>query len=96
MAKSCSFKAEQLHIPIERQAAALTEFASLVIWVPQDGLKWMERLVESVKVPGLSEYGVSEEHVADVCEKSAVSSSMQGNPVKLTLKELAEVLKAAL
>ena len=56
----------------------------------------MEKLVADIGVPGLSEYGLSDEHVTEVCEKSAVSSSMQGNPVQLSNDQLSEVLRAAM
>jgi len=56
----------------------------------------MEDLVGRVGVPGLSEYGLGDEHVADVCERSAGSSSMSGNPVVLSLDQLSEVLRAAM
>ena len=62
----------------------------------QDGLEWMEKLVADIGVPGLSEYGLGGAHVTEVCEKSAVSSSMQGNPVQLSHDQLSEVLRAAM
>jgi len=74
-------------------AAALTGNPSAG---PEDGLAWMEKLVADIGVPGLSEYGLRDAHVTEVCEKSAVSSSMQGNPVQLTHDQLSEVLRAAM
>jgi alcohol dehydrogenase class IV len=39
---------------------------------------------------------VTEADVPVLVEKSAVASSMQGNPVRLTVEEMEEVLKRAM
>ena len=47
-------------------------------------------------IPGLSEYGVRAADFAEIVAKSAVSSSMKGNPISLTAGELRDILAAAL
>jgi alcohol dehydrogenase class IV len=61
-----------------------------------DGVDWVRKLVSDLQIPRLGEYGVREEHVADLVAKAANASSMKANPVALTAEELAETLRHAL
>lgn len=61
----------------------------------EDGVKWVYRLTQSLNIPGLASYGMTEAHLSSLIEKSAVASSMQGNPIKLTPEEMREILTAA-
>eukprot|EP01116_Phalansterium_solitarium_P019040 TRINITY_DN5209_c0_g1_i1.p1 TRINITY_DN5209_c0_g1~~TRINITY_DN5209_c0_g1_i1.p1 ORF type:complete len:392 (+),score=137.74 TRINITY_DN5209_c0_g1_i1:620-1795(+) len=60
-----------------------------------DGVKWIQDLCAALRVPGLSSYGVTAEHVPKIVDASAKSSSMQGNPIVLTTEELTEILTKA-
>ena len=60
-----------------------------------DGVKWVRKLVADLQIPRLGEFGVREEHVADLIAKAANASSMKANPIVLTPEELAETLRAA-
>ena len=59
-------------------------------------MAWVADLCETLDVPGLAAYGVAEADFADIITKAQRSSSMRGNPLKLTDKELAEILAQAL
>jgi len=48
------------------------------------------------QIPGLSAYGVKSKHMDQVVELSAASSSMAGNPIRLSTHELEEILQAAM
>src|SRR5208282_5206556 len=61
-----------------------------------DGVKWVRKLVADLQVPRLGEFGVREEHVADLIAKAANASSMKANPIALTPEELADTLRRAL
>lgn len=61
-----------------------------------DGVAWVQALVQALHVPGLATYGLTPADFPVVIEKSAVASSMQGNPIKLTTPELEEILKRAI
>jgi len=61
-----------------------------------DGVKWVCELVADLQIPRLGEFGVCEEHVADLITKAANASSMKANPIALTPEELAETLRAAI
>ncbi len=61
-----------------------------------DGVAWVRRLVERLKIPPLSAYGLTPEGIVEVAEKARRSSSMKGNPVELTGEELAGILTRAL
>jgi alcohol dehydrogenase class IV len=43
----------------------------------------------------LSSYGIPKDQFSVIADKSASSSSMQGNPIKLTKEELIEILEHA-
>lgn len=61
-----------------------------------DGVAWVQDLCKALHVPGLATYGITAGVFADVIEKAMASSSMKGNPVKLTSTELRGVLMRAL
>jgi alcohol dehydrogenase class IV len=60
-----------------------------------DGVAWVKALCQDLCLPGLATYGLTPTDFSTVIEKSAVSSSMQGNPIKLTPEEMEEILKQA-
>jgi alcohol dehydrogenase class IV len=64
--------------------------------VAEDGVAWIHLLAEGLHIPALSAYGLQPDDFPDVIEKSAVSSSMQGNPVRLTEAEMRDILEKAL
>lgn len=61
-----------------------------------DGVAWVEALGQALHVPSLGIYGLTLADFPAVIEKSAVASSMQGNPIKLTTQEMEEILKRAI
>ena len=64
-----------------------------VIAKATDGIQFMQELCETLKVPSLTEFGLKEKDFRLVVEKACKSSSMKGNPVTLTEKELLEILE---
>ncbi|RME72018.1 MAG: iron-containing alcohol dehydrogenase [Chloroflexi bacterium] len=61
-----------------------------------DGAAWVQALCRELNIPPLSAYGLTRADFPAVIEKAARASSMQGNPIKLTEDELAEILSRAL
>jgi alcohol dehydrogenase class IV len=61
-----------------------------------DGLAWIRETVSLLAVPGLAAFGIGPEHADDLAAKAARSSSMQGNPVALTHRDLCAVVLQAL
>lgn len=61
----------------------------------EDGVKWVHELCAALDVLPLSTYGMTAADYPSLIEKSAVASSMQGNPIKLTSDELHEILVQA-
>jgi alcohol dehydrogenase class IV len=76
------------------------EIAQLVTGNPgttaEDGVAWARDLCAALKVPPLSHYGLTEADLPTLIEKSGVSSSMQGNPIKLTADEMRDILMQAM
>ena len=63
---------------------------------PEDAVTWLRALAEELRVPALSTYGLGAADVPEVVEKARRASSMQGNPIVLTVPELTGALTAAL
>ena len=61
----------------------------------EDAVDWLRETVAALDVPPLGAVGLRPAQHAEVAEKAARSSSMQGNPVRLTEEELVAVLHAA-
>jgi alcohol dehydrogenase class IV len=61
-----------------------------------DGLAWIRDLERRLGMPPLGSYGLKREHFPTLIENAARSSSMQGNPIKLTSDEMQEILEKAL
>jgi alcohol dehydrogenase class IV len=63
-----------------------------------DGVKWTSELVEQLKIPRLSAYGMKPEHFAlrEAVEKTQKANSFKGNPIVLDTKELTGILEQAL
>lgn len=61
-----------------------------------DGVAFIRDLCAALDIPALSTFGITAADFPAIIEKSAVSSSMQGNPIKLTTDELAVILSAGL
>ena len=61
-----------------------------------DGINWVQKTCAMLKLPPLSDYGITEADFQSLIEKAQKASSMKGNPVQLTEAELAEILQQAL
>jgi len=61
-----------------------------------DGIVWVQDLCAALKVPPLAEFGLKEADLPTVVAKSEKASSMKGNPMTLTDKELAQILRKAM
>jgi alcohol dehydrogenase class IV len=62
----------------------------------QDGVKWVSDLVDELKIPSLSAYGMNESHIPEAVEKTLSANSYKGNPIALSEVQLREVLERSL
>jgi alcohol dehydrogenase class IV len=62
----------------------------------EDGVAFVRNLIQVLSIPPLSIYGVTREHVPELVEKAARSSSMKSNPITLSAEELTTILEKAL
>jgi len=60
-----------------------------------DGVVWIQELCETLKVPSLTEFGLTENDFPQAIAKAKRSNSMKGNPIQLTDNELMEIIKRA-
>ena len=58
-----------------------------------DGVEWLENLVKKLQIPRLSSYKITRNDFPAIAEKALLSSSMKGNPIKLSETELIEILE---
>jgi alcohol dehydrogenase class IV len=61
-----------------------------------DGARWVAALVEELKIPRLSTYGMKPEDFADAVQKTQKANSFKGNPIVLEETELTQILQKAL
>ena len=80
---------------LDRYAAAARLLIGRDAATVEDAVAWLRETVEALHVPPLGEVGLAPAQYAEVAEKAARSSSMQGNPVALSGDELVAVLDAA-
>ncbi len=64
--------------------------------ISSDAAIWASELVAELQIPPLSEFGLTEENFPVLVAKAKVSSSMKGNPVKLTDEQLFRILQRSL
>ena len=60
------------------------------------GVAWVQELCQTLRVPPLASYGMTQADFPVLIEKASAASSMQGNPIKLTPDEMQEILAGAL
>jgi alcohol dehydrogenase class IV len=61
-----------------------------------DAIKWIKNLCRDLKIPPLSQFGLEAHHIPELASQSLKASSMKGNPVPLSQKELRIILEKAL
>jgi alcohol dehydrogenase class IV len=74
-------------------ARILTGSQQATAW---EGVAWLDDLHFELGIPGLAHYGVVESDLNRIASQALLASSMQGNPVQLTLPELIEILEKSL
>jgi alcohol dehydrogenase class IV len=83
------------HPALERYAEA----ARLLTGNPgasiEDGIDWVRETVSLLAIPGLASFGIRPEEADEIAEKASRSSSMQGNPIALSIEELKQILRQA-
>lgn len=57
-----------------------------------DSVIWLGGLCREFNIPPLGHYGLAESDFAEIADKASRSSSMQGNPVRLSPPQLCEIL----
>lgn len=61
-----------------------------------EAVTWIHALCETLRLPGLRNYGLTDDVMPVAVEKARKASSMKGNPVELTVAELSGILTAAI
>jgi alcohol dehydrogenase class IV len=62
----------------------------------EDGVEWVRRLVEDLRIPGLANYGLDLAGLDEIMTRATQASSMKANPIVLTQEELANILASAI
>lgn len=76
------------------------EVAALLTGNPEanahEGVAWLEQLCGDLQIPSLTCFGIGENDLKELVEKSQRASSMKGNPVHLTDEELIGIIREVL
>jgi alcohol dehydrogenase class IV len=95
-----NIKALQLRQPEHAALARYAEVARILTGetaaIAEDGVEWTSQLVNALKIPRLSAYGMRPEDFPETLQKTQNASSFKGNPIVLDAKELTEILERAL
>lgn len=95
-----NIKALESRQPQHYSLARYSEIAQILTGekdvTPIDGANWTGELVEALKIPGLSQYGMTEETFPEAIEKTIKANSFKGNPIALNQDELRQILEQAL
>lgn len=81
---------------LERYAVIARIFTSSAAADPEDGITWVETLVQDLQIPRLSEYGATRQDFETLATQAGRASSMKGNPVELSHADLVEILERSL
>ncbi len=81
---------------------ALARYDEIARWLTgdqsasaMDGAAWVSTLCAGMEISGLAVYGFDHTKFNTLIEKAALSSSMKGNPIRLTHDEMAHILERA-
>ena len=84
-------------------SAALSRYrqiAQILTGAPQaaaaDGVRWVRQLVRQFAIPPLSHWGLQVQALPELVAHARRASSMKGNPIELTEKELGEIVLGAM
>lgn len=61
----------------------------------EDAAEWIRALCRDLAVPSLADLGLRSDQAQDAVEKAQRSSSMKGNPIELTPRDLETILESA-
>ena len=99
-AMAINLRALEARSPNSETLHRFTEIARLLTdhpaATPADGMHWIQALCHDLQIPPLHTYGLTTADIPSVVEKAAQASSMNANPIPLTLSELTEILRRAI
>ena len=95
-----NIRAMELRQPHHPALERYTELARILTGekdaIAHDGVKWTSDLVNELKIPRLSTYGMKPEDFAEAVQKTQKANSTKGNPIVLDEQELTEILEKTL
>jgi alcohol dehydrogenase class IV len=95
-----NISALQLREPESPALARYREVAQIVTEKPEaepsDAITWVQNFCSRFKLPPLADYKITEADFPPLIERAQASSSMKGNPIKLSEEELVKILRKAL
>ncbi len=95
-----NLKALRDQSPDSPTIARYKELAALLTGNPDaegdEGVEWVRNLCSDLSIPRLSGFGITAADIPAIAGQAKKSSSMRGNPIELTIEELAEIATKAL
>jgi alcohol dehydrogenase class IV len=87
-------------VPGHPALARIAELGRLLTGRPDagvgDAVGWLQSVTETMSVPGLESYGLTEAELGEVVAAAQRASSMRANPIDLTDAEVAEIVRRSL
>ena len=81
---------------LDRFAEAASIFTGEAGAAVAAGMAWLEALGSELAVPPLARFGLSDHDIPQIVAQARKASSMKGNPIELTERELHEILLQAM
>ena len=85
-----------VHVFVHVKADAVEVFKTVTLDKVADGVAWVRELCADLAIPSLATFGVTQAEIPEVVAKAQKASSMQGNPIVLTVEELTQILQQAI
>ncbi len=86
----------------EEGEAYIKRYKDIAIWItgnpqamPEDIVEYLESLKRELKIPSLADIGIRKDDYPKIVEKAQKSSSMKGNPIRLSPEEMIDILNLA-
>ncbi len=84
------------HSALQRIAEVASLLAGRPEASPEDAITWLAELTAAMSIPGLANYGHSQDAIATVVTAAQRASSMRGNPIELSDQEVTEIVTRSL
>ena len=84
------------HPALQRMTEVATVLTGQSDATPEDAIIWLQELTAALSIPGLANYGLDHDQMAEVVEAAQRASSMKANPIELGNDEVTQIVTRSL